>query len=113
MWKSAEVKYTVAIILCDSISLDDLAPLERQKEAVGDKEYDSVGGDSPVQRIFDFIRRIKFACALNIAICRYHRGRLTGPVVGIDQVQEASGKEELIDAYVNLSALEFCHLSQR
>ena len=113
MWKSAEVKYTATIILCDSISRDDLAPIERQKEGAEDRECNSEGEVSPVHRIIDFIRRVKCACALNIAICRYHRGRLTGPVVGVSQIQEAVGREELIDVYVNLSALEFCHLSQR
>lgn len=112
MWKSAEVKYTAAIILCDSISLEDLLlAVEKEKVGVEDKEqqHDSMGSDDSVHRIIvDFVRRIKCACALNIAICRYNRGRLTDPVT------VASGEnEQLIDAYVNLTALDFCQLSQR
>lgn len=97
MWKSAEVKYTAAIILCDSISLEDLGVEDNKKELV--------------HRIADFVSRMKCACALNIAICRYHRGRLTGPVVTVAATAATTGV--LIDAYVNLTALEFCQLSQR
>ena len=106
MWKSAEVKYTAAIILCDSISLEDVLLVGKEKVGVQDNEHHDF-----VHRIVDFVRRIKCACALNIAICRYHRGRLADPVV---TAAIASGENgPLIDSYVNLTALDFCRLSQR
>jgi len=90
MWLSAEIKFDAVVVLNESAThlMGELI-LERWQNDIA-----------------EYIRRVQCACCFNIAMCKFHRGKLHGNKMDKSGVQQRWTDMDMLGS---LSALEFCH----